>query len=201
MSVTYDEQAPGRAGQPASPGVPGEPGGTNGRSGCRFRRRRRILGLAAVAIIGASAGTGVTYAVSGGSALLTTAQIIAKTDSGVVDVVAADGYRHATSAGTGIVLTSDGEVLTNNHVIDGATSIKVTDVANGRTYTATVVGYDAKDDLAVLRIRHASGLRTGRMLSRTTLSVVDLAASGRTGRGAARADRQTSGTDAWPGDY
>ena len=40
------------------------------------------------------------------------------------------------------MLTSNGEILTNNHVIDGATSISVTDIGNGKTYTATVVGYD-----------------------------------------------------------
>jgi S1-C subfamily serine protease len=59
-----------------------------------------------------------------------------------------------------MVLTSTGEVLTNNHVIDGATSIKATDVANGRTYTAKVVGYDKARDVAVLQLEGASGLAT-----------------------------------------
>jgi S1-C subfamily serine protease len=59
-----------------------------------------------------------------------------------------------------MVLTSTGEVLTNNHVIDGATSIKATDVANGRTYTAKVVGYDKTHDVAVLQLQNASGLQT-----------------------------------------
>jgi len=58
------------------------------------------------------------------------------------------------------VLTSDGTVLTNNHVIRGATSIKVTDVGNGRTYTAKVVGYDATKDVAVIKLQNASGLTT-----------------------------------------
>ena len=56
------------------------------------------------------------------------------------------------AAGTGIVLTSNGEILTNNHVIDGATSIKVTVVSTGKTYTATVVGDDPTDDVAVLQL-------------------------------------------------
>jgi S1-C subfamily serine protease len=59
-----------------------------------------------------------------------------------------------------MVLTSTGEVLTNNHVIDGATSIKATDVGNGRTYTAKVVGYDKTHDVAVLQLQNASGLQT-----------------------------------------
>ena len=58
------------------------------------------------------------------------------------------------------MLTSSGEILTNNHVIDGATSVKVTDVGNGRTYTASVVGYDKTDDIAVLQLKNASGLTT-----------------------------------------
>jgi S1-C subfamily serine protease len=59
-----------------------------------------------------------------------------------------------------MVLSADGEVLTNNHVIEGATTISVTDVGNGSTYDATVVGYDRSQDVAVLQLTHASGLHT-----------------------------------------
>jgi S1-C subfamily serine protease len=69
-------------------------------------------------------------------------------------------YGTAQGAGTGMVLTSSGEVLTNNHVIDGATSVSVTDVGNGRTYAATVVGYSVANDIAVLQPSGASGLQT-----------------------------------------
>ena len=51
-----------------------------------------------------------------------------------------------------MVLTSLGVILTNNHVIDGATSISVTDVGNGKTYTAKVVGYDRTGDVAVIKL-------------------------------------------------
>ena len=54
-------------------------------------------------------------------------------------------------------------MLTNNHVIRGATSIKVTDVGNGRTYTAKVVGYDASKDVAVIQLQNASGLTTANL--------------------------------------
>ncbi len=80
-------------------------------------------------------------------------------DPGLVDVNTTLSYYSEEAAGTGIVLTSSGEVLTNNHVIDGATSIKVTDLGNGRVYTATVVGYDRSSDIAVLKLNGASGLR------------------------------------------
>jgi S1-C subfamily serine protease len=92
--------------------------------------------------------------------VLSASQIASRVDPALVDVVSTDGYQQATSEGTGIVLTSNGEVLTNNHVIEGSTSIKVTDVGNGRTYTATIVGYDASHDVAVLQLQGASGLTT-----------------------------------------
>jgi S1-C subfamily serine protease len=91
---------------------------------------------------------------------LSASEIASRVDPALVDVVSTDGYQGATSAGTGIVLTSNGEILTNNHVIEGATSIKVTDIGNGKTYTATVVGYDASHDVAVIQLQGASGLTT-----------------------------------------
>jgi S1-C subfamily serine protease len=86
------------------------------------------------------------------------AAIAAKIDPAVVDITTTLGYANAEAAGTGLVLTSSGEVLTNNHVISGATSINVTDVGNGRTYRAAVVGYDRSHDIAVLQLSGASGL-------------------------------------------
>jgi S1-C subfamily serine protease len=76
-----------------------------------------------------------------------------------------------TASGTGIVLTSHGVVLTNNHVVEGATSISVTDVGNGQTYSATVLGYDRTRDIAVIKLVHASGLRTAKIGSSTSLAV------------------------------
>jgi S1-C subfamily serine protease len=56
------------------------------------------------------------------------------------------------AAGTGIVLTPSGEVLTNNHVINGAYSVEVVTKSNGRRYAASVVGYDRNHDVALLQI-------------------------------------------------
>ena len=60
--------------------------------------------------------------------------------------------------GSGMVLTGAGEVLTNNHVVEHATEIRVTVVTTGATYAATVVGTDPVHDVAVLQLEHASGL-------------------------------------------
>ena len=59
-----------------------------------------------------------------------------------------------------MILTSNGLILTNNHVIEGSTSITARDIATGKTYTAKVVGYDIAKDIAVLQLENASGLTT-----------------------------------------
>jgi S1-C subfamily serine protease len=98
--------------------------------------------------------------------------IAAKVDPAMVDVnVTFNGQE--PGAGTGIVLTSNGEVLTNNHVVEGATSISVTDIGNGKTYGATVVGYDATDDVAVIQLTHASGLKTAKIGNSSGAAVGD----------------------------
>src|ERR1700691_1926173 len=68
-----------------------------------------------------------------GPGAMSTATIAARTDAGLVDVISTLGYQNGTAEGTGMVLTASGEVLTNNHVIAGATSIKVRHIGNGRT--------------------------------------------------------------------
>jgi S1-C subfamily serine protease len=99
------------------------------------------------------------------------ATIASKVDPGLVDINTTLSYQEEQAAGTGMVLTSSGEVLTNNHVIDGATSISVTDVGNGQTYSATVVGYDISRDLAVLQLHGASGLQTVSIGNSSNVSV------------------------------
>ena len=59
-----------------------------------------------------------------------------------------------------MVISSSGLVLTNNHVIDQATSVSATLVTSGKTYTAKVIGYDSTDDVALLQLVGASGLTT-----------------------------------------
>ena len=81
----------------------------------------------------------------------------------LVDIDTTLSYQNDAAAGTGIVLSSDGYILTNNHVISGATTIDATDIANGQKYTATVVGYDRTHDVAVIKLSNASGLPTATM--------------------------------------
>ncbi|MEO7125488.1 MAG: trypsin-like peptidase domain-containing protein [Nakamurella sp.] len=97
--------------------------------------------------------------------------IAAKVDKSVVDIDDLFGYQQAAGAGTGIVLTSTGLVLTNNHVIDGATTIKATDRGNGKTYTATVVGYSPTSDIALVQLTGASGLATATLGDSSAVTV------------------------------
>ncbi|MEU8896692.1 trypsin-like peptidase domain-containing protein [Nocardia sp. NPDC048505] len=64
------------------------------------------------------------------------------------------------AAGSGIVLTGDGQVLTSHHVVKGADTVTVTDVGNGEVYQATVLGYDSGADIALLELRGATDLPT-----------------------------------------
>jgi len=91
------------------------------------------------------------------------AAIAAAVDPALVDINVTMGYQSGQGAATGIVLTPSGLVITNNHVIDGATSISATDVGNGQTYSATVVGYDRSHDIAVIQLNGASGLKTAQI--------------------------------------
>jgi S1-C subfamily serine protease len=111
---------------------------------------RRALMLALAGVVAAGIATGVALARS------TPASI----GSGVVVIETNLAYQNGAAAGTGIVLTRDGRILTNNHVIRGATTIKVVVPSAGRSYTAKVVGYDVADDVAVLQASGASNLKT-----------------------------------------
>jgi S1-C subfamily serine protease len=148
----------------------------------RRRRGRHVLGLTATAVVAATIGAGAAVGLSSGTSagagaaatskeMLSTTQIANRIDPAVVDVTSTLGYANATAKGTGIVLTSTGEILTNNHVINGATSVSVTDIANGKTYKATVVGYDESQDVAVLQLSGASGLTVANTGNSGTVAV------------------------------
>ena len=151
----------------------------------RRPRGRHALGLTATAVVALAVGAGAGIGLSqGGSTptgnatatsktMLTTSQIASRVDPGLVDVTSTLGYEGATAMGTGIVLTSNGEILTNNHVVNGATSVSVRDIGNNKTYKATVVGYDESHDVAVLQLSGASGLTTATTGNSSAVKVGD----------------------------
>jgi S1-C subfamily serine protease len=91
----------------------------------------------------------------------------------VVDIMTSLGYQQANAAGTGIVLTSSGFVLTNNHVVQGATTIRVQVGDSGPRYSATVVGTDKTDDVAVIKVSGAPSLATAKLGTASSLAVGD----------------------------
>ncbi|HEY6313125.1 MAG TPA: trypsin-like peptidase domain-containing protein [Streptosporangiaceae bacterium] len=98
---------------------------------------------------------------SGGSSSNSSEQaILNKVQPGLVIIDTTLQYNSEQAAGTGMVIRSDGLVLTNNHVIEGSTAVKATDMGNGKTYTAKVLGYDVTGDVALIQLQNASGLRT-----------------------------------------
>ena len=111
---------------------------------------RRVVLLVVVGLLVASAVAGIALARG-------TARPIG---SGVVVIDTNLAYQGGAAAGTGMVLTASGEVLTNNHVISGATTIKVVVPSTGHSYTARVLGYDRAADVALLQLQGTSSLKT-----------------------------------------
>ncbi|MFE6702211.1 S1C family serine protease [Streptomyces sp. NPDC057718] len=144
----------------------------------RRRAKRPVALLAAVAlaagVIGGGAATLVGQLNDGGSAATgsggavngttvsqsskgTVAGVAEAVSPAIVEIGAASSAGKST--GSGVVITEDGEIVTNNHVISGAQQIQVT-LSTGKTYTADVVGTDPDKDLALIKLRNASGLKT-----------------------------------------
>jgi len=112
-------------------------------------------------------------------------QIAQRVDPAIVDVVSvfdpaqigtgtsngSSSARRSEGAGTGMILTPTGEVLTNNHVIEGSTSLRITIQGRSGTYTATVIGADPTDDVALIQIQGVSGLPTVTLADSSSLTV------------------------------
>jgi S1-C subfamily serine protease len=103
-------------------------------------------------------GGGTSGGGTSGSGPINGQALATKVDPGIVDVTSQ--LDNAVAEGTGMIISPSGLVLTNNHVIDGATSVSARLVVSGKTYTARVVGYDNTDDVALLQLEGASGLQT-----------------------------------------
>jgi S1-C subfamily serine protease len=125
----------------------------------RRRFHARVIALAVAAAAAVALGAGFAFAKT------------PPIGSGVVVIDTNLAYQGGQAAGTGMVLTSSGLVLTNNHVIRGATTIKIVLPGTGHSYTAGVVGYSVSGDVAVLRARGASNLKTVSIGNSSTLKL------------------------------
>ena len=112
-----------------------------------------------------------------GSTVMTPSEVYAATVNSVVSInssVTTNAFGQpveAASAGSGFIITADGYIVTNYHVVKGATAVNVT-LYNGQEYPATVVGGDSDYDVAVLKIE-AEGLQTVTLGRSSELNVGD----------------------------
>ena len=126
-----------------------------------------------------SSSEGINYSPVAASSGLTVAEIAAKTANSVVEItteVVSSNYRGrfvSSGAGSGVIVSSDGYIATNNHVIDGASKITVR-LKNGDEYSATLVATDSKTDVALIKIE-ATGLSAATFGDSDKLVVGELA--------------------------
>jgi len=106
------------------------------------------------------AGSGVDPGSSLGADRPDTAAIVSEVDPAVVDITSNLAYGQGEAAGTGMIVSPDGEVLTNNHVIDQAIAIWAQIDGQGRRYQAKILGTDPTADVALIQLVGASGLKT-----------------------------------------
>jgi S1-C subfamily serine protease len=128
------------------------------------RSRTRLAAVSAIALVAATVTARFALAQDRANPIGT----------GVVVIETNLGYQSGRAAGTGQVLTSSGRILTNNHVIRGATTIKIVIPGTGRSYLARVVGYDVTNDVAVVQATSASNLKTIALGSSTKLTIGQL---------------------------
>ncbi|MFE5241164.1 MULTISPECIES: S1C family serine protease [unclassified Streptomyces] len=123
---------------------------------------------------GSSSGSGSSGVVSGTtvsqSSAGTVSGVAAAVSPAIVEITATSSAGEAT--GSGVVITADGEIVTNNHVISGASQIKVA-LSTGKSYTADVVGTDPDKDLALIKLQNASGLKTATLGDSSSVKVGD----------------------------
>ncbi|MET9802995.1 trypsin-like peptidase domain-containing protein [Streptomyces sp. NPDC006368] len=115
-------------------------------------------------------GTGVAGTTVSQSSKGTVAGVAQAVSPSIVEIKAASASGQST--GSGVIITADGEIITNNHVISGASQIKVR-LSDGRTYTAEVVGTDPGKDLALIELQGAKGLKAAALGDSGTVRVGD----------------------------
>ncbi|MFF3454329.1 S1C family serine protease [Streptomyces sp. NPDC002730] len=180
---------PGDGGAGYQPPGGGVQAGPVGGPAHRARAKRPVALIAAVAIVAAAIGGGASVLVqrltdngTGGSGTGVTGTNVSQSSTGTVAGVAqavspsiveiSATSSAGQSTGSGVIITGDGEIITNNHVVSGADSVKVR-LSSGRTYTAKVVGTDPDKDLALIKLAGASGLKAAALGDSSKVKVGD----------------------------
>ncbi|MFJ7338341.1 S1C family serine protease [Streptomyces sp. NPDC101116] len=188
-SGEYENPYEGQQQAPVNPEWPPPPAYAPAHAPHQQKRNRGPVALiAAVAIVAAAIGGGTAYGIqelTGNDTVAsssTSTNVVPSSQKGTVAGVAkavspsiveisADSNA-GSSTGSGVIITSGGEIVTNNHVIAGASQIKAT-TSDGKSYTAKVVGTDSKKDLALIKLENASGLKAATLGDSAGLQVGD----------------------------
>ncbi|MFD8233616.1 S1C family serine protease [Streptomyces sp. NPDC059696] len=188
-SGEYENPHEGQQQAPVNPEWPPPPAYAPAHAPHRPKRTRGPAALiAAVAIVAAAIGGGTAYGIqelTGNDTVAsssTSTNVVPSSQKGTVAGVAkavspsiveiSAASNAGSSTGSGVIITSGGEIVTNNHVIAGASQIKAT-TSDGRSYTAKVVGTDSKKDLALIKLENASGLKAATLGDSSGLQVGD----------------------------
>ncbi|MFF5720223.1 S1C family serine protease [Streptomyces buecherae] len=165
-------------------------GGAHGAGPGRSRGRRTGVLLAAVALVsavvagatgafvgsqhdGGSSGTSAAPVVSAGAkdgAVGSVTEVAKALAPSIVEITA--GTNQGQSLGSGVIISEDGEIVTNNHVVAGSQDITVT-LSDGTRKKASLVGADASKDLALIKVADASGLRPAKLGDSKAVKVGD----------------------------
>ncbi|MDQ0942449.1 S1C family serine protease [Streptomyces sp. V1I1] len=135
-----------------------------------------VIGGGASALVGQfvggdkSSGTGVTGTNVSRSSTGTVSGVAQAVSPSIVEISATSSAGQST--GSGVIITADGEVITNNHVVSGADTVKVK-LSDGKTYTAKVVGTDPDKDLALIKLQGATGLKAASLGASSKVKVGD----------------------------
>jgi putative serine protease PepD len=135
-----------------------------------------VIGGGASALVGQfvggdkSSGTGVTGTNVSRSSTGTVSGVAQAVSRSIVEIGATSSAGQST--GSGVIITADGEVITNNHVVSGADTVKVK-LSDGKTYTAKVVGTDPDKDLALIKLQGATGLKAASLGDSSKVKVGD----------------------------
>ncbi|MFE9031616.1 S1C family serine protease [Streptomyces iakyrus] len=188
-SGEYENPYEGQQQAPVNPEWPPPPAYAPAHAPHSKKRGRGPFALiAAVAIVAAAIGGGTAYGIqeltgndtvassSTSTAVVPSSQKgtvagVAKAVSPSIVEISADSNA-GSSTGSGVIITSGGEIITNNHVVAGASQIKAT-TSDGKSYTAKVVGTDSKKDLALIKLENASGLKAATLGDSAGLQVGD----------------------------
>ena len=195
---TGQEWARGSTWGPDGPDGPDGPNGPDGPtgSGRSAKRKVAVVVVAASLLVAAGLGSGITYALTGGNggsapvdrsplpvaaassvnqpaSTINVTKIAQKVEPAVVDITSTLAFGQGSAAGTGMIVTPSGEVVTNNHVVEGASKVSVKIAGHSGSYAARVIGTDAKADVAVLQIEGITGLPTVTLGNSSSVAVGD----------------------------